>query len=56
MGRYPIELETDCQALGDTISNNKLNSTQTHWLDGIIYHQIINYRHCLEKHNQVAMV
>ena len=33
---YPVEIETDCQAFHDTIINNKLNSTHTCWLDGIM--------------------
>ena len=39
---YPVEIEMDCQALRDTISNNKLNATHTRWLDGIMGHNIID--------------
>lgn len=40
--RHPIEIETDCQALRDTIINNKLNSTHARWLDGIMGYHIID--------------
>ena len=32
---YPVELETNCQVLRDTIINNNLNSTHAQWLNGI---------------------
>lgn len=32
--RSPIKLETDCQALRDTLMNEKLNATHARWRDG----------------------
>jgi hypothetical protein len=54
IGGYPVKIETDCQALRDTIINNKLNSTHAHWLDGIMGHHIVDCRHCPGKQNQAA--
>ena len=51
---YPVELETDCQALCDTIVNNKLNSNHAHWLDGIMAHNIVDCRHHPSRLNQAA--
>ena len=51
---YPVELETDCQALRDTIINNKLNSTHARWLEGIMGHNIVNIRHRPGRLNQAA--
>ena len=42
---YPVKLETDCQALHDTIVNNKLNSMHACWLDSIIAHNIVDCHH-----------
>ena len=39
---YPVELETDCQALRDHLLNDKLNSTHAHWRDGVLAHQIVD--------------
>jgi hypothetical protein len=47
IGRYPIEIETNCQALRDTIINNKLNATHARWLDSIMGHHIVDCRHKL---------
>lgn len=41
----PVELETDCQALRDTLLNEKLNATHARWRDGVLAHHIINVRH-----------
>src|ERR1700676_1957287 len=54
IGGYPVKIETDCQALRDTIINNKLNATHARWLDGIMGHHIVDCRHRLGKQNQVA--
>jgi hypothetical protein len=54
IGGYPIEIETDCQALRDTIINNKLNSTHARWLDGIMGHHIVDCRHPPGHLNQAA--
>ena len=51
---FPIELETDCQALRDTLMNDKLNATHARWRDGILAHQIIDVRHIPGKSNVVA--
>jgi hypothetical protein len=51
---FPVELETDCQALRDTIINNKSNSAHARWLDGIMGHHIIDCRHRPGRLNQAA--
>jgi hypothetical protein len=35
---FPVELETDCQALRYVIVSDDLNATRAHWRDGIISH------------------
>jgi hypothetical protein len=45
MWGYPVELETDCQALRDHLLNAKLNSTHAHWRDGVLAHQITDVQH-----------
>ena len=42
---FPVEVETDCQALRDHLMNDKLSATHAHWRDGILAHQIIDVRH-----------
>ena len=54
VGGYPIEIETDCKALRDTIINNKLNATHARWLDGIMGHHIIDCRHRPGRENQAV--
>ena len=54
IGGYPVEIETDCQALRDTIINNKLNATHARWLDGIMGHHIVDCRHKPGRLNQAA--
>lgn len=39
---FPVEIETDCQALRDHLFNDKLSATHTHWRDGILAHQIVD--------------
>lgn len=51
---FPIEIETDCQALCDVLSNDKLNSAHARWQDSILAHQIVNVRHIASKINVVA--
>jgi hypothetical protein len=41
----PIELETNCQALRDTLMNDKLSLTHAHWRNGIFANQIIDIWH-----------
>ena len=54
IGGYPVEIETDCKALCDTIVNNKLNATHARWLDGIMGHHIIDCHHRPGHLNQAA--
>ncbi|THH13172.1 hypothetical protein EW146_g7017 [Bondarzewia mesenterica] len=42
---FPIELETDCQALRDFILNTDLNATHARWRDGILGYNIVDVRH-----------
>jgi len=51
---YPIELETDCQALRDHLVNDKLNSTHARWRDGVLAYQITDVRHRPGRLNPVA--
>jgi hypothetical protein len=51
---YPVELETDCQALRDHLLNDKLNSTHAQWRDGVLAHQIIDVQHRPGHLNPVA--
>lgn len=51
---YPVELETDCQALRDDILNERLNTTHARWRDGIIAYYIVDVRHVPGKVNVVA--
>jgi RNase H-like domain found in reverse transcriptase len=43
--RYPVEVETDCQALHDTLINDKLSATHARWRDGVLAHNIVDVRH-----------
>ena len=51
---FPIEIETDCQALHDHLLNDKLSATHARWRDGILAHQIVDIRHIPGKLNVVA--
>lgn len=51
---FPIEVETDCQALRDHLLNDKLSATHARWRDGILAHQITDIRHVPGKVNVVA--
>ena len=51
---FPIEIETDCQALRDHLLNDKLSATHARWRDGILAHQIIDIRHVPGRSNVVA--
>ena len=42
---FPVEVETDCQALRDHLMNDKLSATHARWRDGILSHQIVDVRH-----------
>ena len=51
---FPIEVETDCQALQDHLMNDKLSATHACWHDGILAHQITDVRHVPGRLNVVA--
>jgi len=51
---FPVELETDCQALRDHLLNDKISSTHARWRDGVLAHQITDVRHRPWKLNPVA--
>ena len=42
---YPVEVETDCQALRDILMNDKLSATHARWRDGVLAHNIVDVRH-----------
>jgi len=51
---YPVEIETDCQALRDNLLSDKLNTTHARWRDGVLAHNIIDIRHRPGRLNPVA--
>ncbi|VDC07025.1 unnamed protein product [Peniophora sp. CBMAI 1063] len=51
---FPIELETDCQALRDVIRSKKLNAHYARWRDGVLAYRIVDVRHIPGKINLVA--
>ena len=51
---FPVELETDCQALRDMLTNDKLSTAHERWRDGILAHNIVDVRHIPGKINTVA--
>ena len=44
---YPVEVETDCQALHDVLMNDKLSATHARWRDGVLAHNIVDVHHIL---------
>jgi transposase InsO family protein len=50
----PVELETDCQALRDSLLSDKLSTTHARWRDGILAHEITDVRHRPGRLNPVA--
>jgi len=50
---FPVEIETNCQALRDMLLNDKLVSAHARWHDGILAHQIVDVRHIKGKNNSV---
>jgi hypothetical protein len=42
---YPVEVETDCQALKDVLTNDKLSATHARWRDSVLAHNIVDVRH-----------
>jgi hypothetical protein len=51
---FPVEIETDCQALRDVLLNDHMNIAHTQWRDGILAHWIIDVRHIPRKLNIIA--
>lgn len=51
---FPVELETDCQALRDHLLNDKISSVHARWRDGVLAYQITDVRHRPGKLNPVA--
>ncbi|TFY73137.1 hypothetical protein EWM64_g10875 [Hericium alpestre] len=45
IGHFPVEIETDCQALQDVLLSDKLNSAHACWWDGILAYHIVDVRH-----------
>jgi len=48
---YPMEVETDCQALRDILLSNKLSASHAQWTDGVLMHNIVNVCHIPGKIN-----
>jgi len=48
---YPVEVETDCQALRDILLSDKLSATHARWRDGVLVHNIVDIRHIPGKIN-----
>jgi hypothetical protein len=42
---FPIEVETDCQALRDTVMSTNLSTTHARWLEAVMGHDIREIRH-----------
>ena len=51
---FPIEIETDCQALRNHLLNDKLSATHARWRDGILAHQITDVCHVPGRLNVVT--
>jgi len=51
---FPVEIETDCQALKDVLSNDSISAAHARWRDGIVAHNIIAVRHVPGRLNVVA--
>jgi RNase H-like domain found in reverse transcriptase len=51
---FPVELETDCQALRDVLLSTDLSTTHVRWRDGLLAHQITSVHHILGKVNFVG--
>jgi hypothetical protein len=51
---FPVELETDCQALQDHLLNDRLSATHARWREVVLNHQIVDVRHRPGKDNVVA--
>ena len=42
---YPVEIETDCQALRDVLMNDNLSATHARWWDSVLAHNITDVHH-----------
>jgi hypothetical protein len=51
---FPVEIETDCQALRDVMLSDNLNATHARWRDGVLSHQIVDVRHIPGRINLVG--
>lgn len=51
---FPVEIETDCQALRDVVLSDDLNATHARWRDGVLSHQIVDIRHIPGRVNLVG--
>jgi hypothetical protein len=51
---FPVEIETDCQALRDVLVSTDLNATHARWRGGVIAHQIVDVRHIPGRINLVG--
>jgi hypothetical protein len=51
---FPIEIETDCQALRDVLLSDELNATHARWRDGVVSHHITDVRHIPGRINLVG--
>src|SRR6267154_4233092 len=51
---FPVEIETDCQALRDVLLNDHMNVAHARWRDGILAHRIVDVRHVPGKLNVIA--
>ena len=48
---YPMEVETNCQALCDILLSDKLSATHARWRDGVLAHNIVDRHHIPGKIN-----
>jgi len=51
---FPVEIETDCSAMKDTLLNQPLNVPHTRWREGILAYHIVDIRHIPGKLNVIA--
>ena len=51
---FPVEIETDCKALKDVLSNDNISAAHARWRDGILAHNIVAIRHVPGRLNVVA--
>lgn len=51
---FPVEIETDCSAMKDTLLNPNMNVAHARWREGILAYHIVDVRHVPGKLNVVA--